>query len=141
MGGQPNYLNASAINDTTYDQLLFIASNELDWPQQSGSTGFLKEANKDCPGQWRPPTRGTPAFVRLCGGATSVLPACATGPIDSIYLRMRERNRCNHRDFQNIGVNGARVGSMVGRDELGKNRRTGRTRKNRRTGAGAALVP
>jgi acyloxyacyl hydrolase len=36
---------------------------------------------------------------------------CA-GPIDSIYLRMRERNRCNHRDFQNIGVNGARVGSM-----------------------------
>jgi len=26
---------------------------------------------------------------------------------------MRARNRCNHRDFQNIGVNGARVGSMV----------------------------
>ena len=47
---QPNYVNASAINNSTYDQLLFIASNELDWPQQSGSTGFLKEANKDCPG-------------------------------------------------------------------------------------------
>jgi hypothetical protein len=46
----PTYLNASAINNTTYDQLLFLASNELDWPQQSGSTGFLKEANKDCPG-------------------------------------------------------------------------------------------
>jgi len=26
----------------------------------------------------------------------------------SIYLKMRERNRCNHRDFQNLAVNGAR---------------------------------
>jgi len=47
---QPHYLNASAINNSTYDQLLFIASNELDWPQQSGSTGFVEVAHKDCPG-------------------------------------------------------------------------------------------
>jgi hypothetical protein len=33
-------------------------------------------------------------------------------PLDSIYLRLRARNRCNHRDFQNIGVNGARSTSM-----------------------------
>lgn len=26
-------------------------------------------------------------------------------------MRLRQRNRCNHRDFQNLGVNGARVGS------------------------------
>jgi acyloxyacyl hydrolase len=30
----------------------------------------------------------------------------------SIYQRLRERNLCNHRDFQNIGVNGARTTSM-----------------------------
>eukprot|EP00058_Branchiostoma_floridae_P008751 XP_002594239.1 hypothetical protein BRAFLDRAFT_65090 [Branchiostoma floridae] len=34
------------------------------------------------------------------------------GPVDSIYMRLRERNRCNHRDYQNIGVNGGRSGSM-----------------------------
>lgn len=28
------------------------------------------------------------------------------GPIHSIYLKMRERNLCNHRDYQQLGVNG-----------------------------------
>jgi len=35
-------------------------------------------------------------------------------PVDSIYLRMRERNLCNHRDYQNCGVNGNRAGQMAG---------------------------
>jgi acyloxyacyl hydrolase len=30
----------------------------------------------------------------------------------SIYQRMRERNHCNHRDYQNLGVNGASVLSV-----------------------------
>jgi len=30
-----------------------------------------------------------------------------------LYLRMLELNRCNHRDFQNLGVNGARSGAMA----------------------------
>lgn len=30
----------------------------------------------------------------------------------SIYQRIRDRNRCAHRDFQNIGVNGCRTTSM-----------------------------
>src|SRR5690606_10807817 len=29
------------------------------------------------------------------------------GVVDSIYLRLRQRNLCNHRDYQNICVNGA----------------------------------
>ncbi|MEE6465753.1 hypothetical protein FKM82_006675 [Ascaphus truei] len=29
------------------------------------------------------------------------------GWTDSIYLQLRKRNRCNHRDYQNISVNGA----------------------------------
>ncbi|EGG22048.1 Acyloxyacyl hydrolase [Cavenderia fasciculata] len=33
--------------------------------------------------------------------------------IDSIYLRMRDRNLCNHRDYQNLGVNGARSSSVA----------------------------
>lgn len=31
---------------------------------------------------------------------------------DSVYLKLNELNRCNHRDYQNIGVNGADSGSM-----------------------------
>jgi acyloxyacyl hydrolase len=31
----------------------------------------------------------------------------------SIYLKMRERNLCNHRDFQNLAVNGAKAKSLV----------------------------
>ena len=27
--------------------------------------------------------------------------------IDSIYLRLRQRNLCNHRDYQNLARNGA----------------------------------
>jgi acyloxyacyl hydrolase len=33
--------------------------------------------------------------------------------VKSIYKRMLERNKCNHRDFQNLGVNGARSGSAL----------------------------
>jgi acyloxyacyl hydrolase len=35
------------------------------------------------------------------------------GVVDSFYLRVRERNHCNHRDYQNLCVNGARSGAMV----------------------------
>lgn len=34
-------------------------------------------------------------------------------PVDSVYLHLRERNLCNHRDFQNIGVNGASSNNIV----------------------------
>jgi acyloxyacyl hydrolase len=34
------------------------------------------------------------------------------GPVNSSYLVNRRRNRCTHRDYQNLGVNGARAGSM-----------------------------
>jgi len=34
-------------------------------------------------------------------------------PIDSLYKRLRERNLCNHRDYQNVGVNGCRSGAMA----------------------------
>ena len=33
--------------------------------------------------------------------------------MDSVYMRMHTINRCNHRDYQNMGVNGARSTSMA----------------------------
>ena len=59
--------------------------NEADWPQCSWSTGVNNQTA--CP--------------------ASTLPANVTA--QSLYARMVERNRCAHRDFQNIGVNGARM--------------------------------
>lgn len=38
--------------------------------------------------------------------------SCLCESLESVYLRMRERNRCTHRDYQNIAVNGADVVSM-----------------------------
>eukprot|EP01113_Clastostelium_recurvatum_P042131 TRINITY_DN67_c0_g1_i2.p1 TRINITY_DN67_c0_g1~~TRINITY_DN67_c0_g1_i2.p1 ORF type:complete len:586 (+),score=98.87 TRINITY_DN67_c0_g1_i2:57-1814(+) len=32
--------------------------------------------------------------------------------VESLYLNLRQRNLCNHRDYQNLGVNGARVGDI-----------------------------
>jgi acyloxyacyl hydrolase len=34
------------------------------------------------------------------------------GPTRSLYLRLFDLDHCNHRDYQNIAVNGARSGSM-----------------------------
>lgn len=78
----PQYINARSFN---LSGILELASNEADWPQCSWSTGFRNTA--ECPTSF---------------GV----------PMGSIYQRMRDRNLCMHRDFQNIGVNGARSGSM-----------------------------
>jgi len=78
----PQYLNA---RNFSLDGVLQAASNELDWPQCSWSSGFRQTA--DCP----------------------------TSPVEmgSIYQRMVDRNRCNHRGYINSGVNGARVSSAA----------------------------
>eukprot|EP00331_Platyophrya_macrostoma_P021006 CAMPEP_0176466518 /NCGR_PEP_ID=MMETSP0127-20121128/37936_1 /TAXON_ID=938130 /ORGANISM="Platyophrya macrostoma, Strain WH" /LENGTH=374 /DNA_ID=CAMNT_0017859693 /DNA_START=511 /DNA_END=1635 /DNA_ORIENTATION=+ len=41
--------------------------------------------------------------------ATGFMNTSSSGPVRSIYKYLRDRNRCNHRDYQNIGVNGAKV--------------------------------
>eukprot|EP01012_Entosiphon_sulcatum_P012417 TRINITY_DN17774_c0_g1_i2.p4 TRINITY_DN17774_c0_g1~~TRINITY_DN17774_c0_g1_i2.p4 ORF type:complete len:108 (-),score=8.07 TRINITY_DN17774_c0_g1_i2:1671-1994(-) len=35
-------------------------------------------------------------------------------PMESIYSHLFEHNRCNHRDYQNLGVNGWRVTHDLG---------------------------
>ena len=64
----------------------FAAENEFDWPQYSWGTAFKN--------------------------ITDAMHPTIAGPTDSIYMRLKELNRCNHRDYQNVGVNGARSTSM-----------------------------
>lgn len=86
-------MNASAINSKTYSNLLFDLSNELDVPQASSWTGYM-DTNPNGPGK---------------------LPICwlAKVVVESLYKTLRSRNQCNHRDYQNIAVNGLRSGSAL----------------------------
>ena len=68
--------------------LLPNAVDELDWPACAWGTGYRNTSR--CP-------------------YAHVLNASARPARLSIAERLRDRNRCNHRDFQNIGVNGARM--------------------------------
>jgi len=76
------------LNDALPDAL-----DELDWPACAWGTGY-KNATTQCP------------HVRLVNGSTR--PAHV-----SLAARLRARNRCNHRDFQNVGVNGARMTAVL----------------------------
>ncbi|XP_006887687.1 PREDICTED: acyloxyacyl hydrolase [Elephantulus edwardii] len=71
----PEWITASQMTLNSFLHLPAALSDELDWPQFSGATGFLDSTSriKD----------------------------------SSLYLRLRKRNRCNHRDYQNISKNGA----------------------------------
>lgn len=76
----------SFFSSQAFQPLLFSLTNELDWPQLSTGTGHFNAS------KW---------------------PNDIQGPMDSIYQRLFELNRCNHRDYQNIAVNGARSTAMA----------------------------
>lgn len=71
----PEWITASQMSLKSFFNLPTALTNELNWPQLSGATGFLN--------------------------STSGIKE------KSIYLRLRKRNLCNHRDYQNISKNGA----------------------------------
>ena len=71
------WVTAADLNEPILKDLPFAMENEFDWPMLSSTTGY-KNSTWDV----------------------------IQGPVDSFYLRLREINRCNHRDYQNIGVNG-----------------------------------
>ena len=85
----PQWVTAQGWN---VDQLLPDAENELDVPHCSWGTAHVSA--EECPYQY--PIPNSPA-----------------GAVVSLYTQLRERNRCNHNDFQNIGVNGARITSSM----------------------------
>ncbi|CAF1261864.1 unnamed protein product [Adineta steineri] len=78
------WLDASQFSPEAFEHLGFILENELDWPQLSASTGHVNVS-------W-------PNIV---------------GPTRSLYARLFDLDHCNHRDYQNIAVNGARSSSMT----------------------------
>ncbi|GIY62267.1 acyloxyacyl hydrolase [Caerostris darwini] len=78
------WLTARELTMDILKNFSFVVGNELDWPQTSFPTGYQ---NLSWP--------------------------IIEGQTDSIYWRIRKRNLCNHRDFQNICFNGATSGSML----------------------------
>ena len=81
-----DYLIARGLSKDVFKNVLRLIENEADWPMLSWSTGHLDAS------QFSPDVKG---------------------PMSSIYHRMLERNRCNMRDFQNVGVNGASVHNLL----------------------------
>lgn len=85
------YIPIIGSEEGTLEKFIETALNEGDAPQCSWATGHAK--NKDCPfSPWPRPLPDT---------------------MQSFYMKLRNRNRCNHRDFQNISVNGARSGAVA----------------------------
>src|SRR4051794_22777575 len=72
------------MNKETYSHVLPLIELEVDWPHLSWATGYLNDT-------------------------TTLTP----GPSESIYKKMKRRNRCVHRDYQNIAYNGARTSPMI----------------------------
>lgn len=87
----PQWLTAQG---WTMDQLLVDALNEVDQPHCSWGTAHM-DSLEECP--YQHPIDGN----------------AQTNAIISLYSQLRQRNRCNHNDFQNIGVNGARMPSSM----------------------------
>ena len=67
------------MNREMFTNITEVVSREADWPDVSFATGYRN----------------------------STMPDLISGETDSIYLRLRERNRCNHRDYHNLARNGA----------------------------------
>ncbi len=82
----PQWLTADGWN---IDGLMLNAEDEMDFPMCSWGTGHVNDMSL-CPFQDEVP------------GVTGMT---------SLYTQMRNRNRCMHNDYQNIGVNGARITS------------------------------
>lgn len=81
------WFNSTELSLKAFESLPFTLENELDWPEFSTVTAFMNDTHK---------------FHDILHG-----------PVDSVYKRMFNRNHCNHRDYQNIAVNGARSSSMA----------------------------
>lgn len=80
----PAWLTSRELSVEVFKDMFFILENEFDWPMLSSATGYKNSTWPDI-----------------------------SGPVDSTYLRLRSLNRCNHRDYQNIAVNGARSSAMA----------------------------
>lgn len=97
------WLDANQINEESFKHIAYIFENEIDWPHLSAMTGFyiitiLKSISNH-------------NYFSLLGHVQNSWPIII-GNTSSLYLKLWERNKCNFRDYQNLGVNGARTGAM-----------------------------
>lgn len=72
----PSWVTPSTINSSTYSNFFSVLADEFDFPQNSAYTA------------WGP----TPPGSKI--------------PLQSIYKEVVRRNKCNHRNYQNLAVNG-----------------------------------
>jgi hypothetical protein len=90
------WLNASLIQPGVYDNLIFGLENEVRVSALRSSILSLSTLS--------------PCSYRLqldwphLSSATGFFNSTESVPVDSTYLHLRDRNRCNHRDYQNIAV-------------------------------------
>ncbi|CBH15497.1 GPI inositol deacylase precursor, putative [Trypanosoma brucei gambiense DAL972] len=90
------YVSILDLSSEAVANIIPVLDNEIDWPMLSGLTGFANS------------TRYEPDV---------------DGPMTSVYSKLVELNRCNHRDYQNLGHNGARSGSILSiLDSVARNR-------------------
>jgi len=75
----PQWFRPQQIDAAMFSNISQVVSAEADWPQLGFATGFRN----------------------------STMPGLISGITDSIYLRLREKNLCNHRDYHNLARNGA----------------------------------
>ncbi|KAL9651287.1 hypothetical protein ABK040_001240 [Willaertia magna] len=80
----PQIFDPRYMNANTFKQVFSVLDLEIDWPMLSWGTAFLNDSY---------------SFL-------------TPGPSSSIYKYMRNNNRCIHRDYINVSVNGARTGGM-----------------------------
>ncbi|KAJ3441527.1 acyloxyacyl hydrolase [Anaeramoeba flamelloides] len=74
----PEYFDSQKILDGVLKRtVMSLIEMEADWPHKSYGTGFDLSSSE-----------------------------VITGPVNSLYLEMWKRNRCNHRNYQNLAVNG-----------------------------------
>ncbi|XP_067932650.1 acyloxyacyl hydrolase-like [Watersipora subatra] len=78
------WFDPQLLTKASLHDLPFALENELDWPQLSLVTGYMNSTWSVAPGQ-----------------------------TDSLYYRLFKRNRCNHRNYQNLAINGRESKDIV----------------------------
>ncbi|KDR21147.1 Acyloxyacyl hydrolase [Zootermopsis nevadensis] len=73
------WINPLLMSEETFHNYTEPLLNEMSWPHLGFATGFMNTTE----------------------------PLLIKGVTDSLYLKLRSRNRCNHRDYQNLSRNGA----------------------------------
>ncbi|XP_076323319.1 acyloxyacyl hydrolase-like isoform X2 [Tachypleus tridentatus] len=78
-----SWLTPAEMFPGVFENVSFVLANEFDWPHLSFATGYM-DSN-----------------------------SLSHANMDSLYWRLHSRNRCNHRDYQNLSFNGANTSTII----------------------------